>query len=62
LENDIVHYCYGDATWNKRNYFKPEQVPNVWRPGVESPAGTVLDEILGQLREAEKWYHQGGRC
>ncbi|MDT5062356.1 MAG: hypothetical protein QOH63_2815 [Acidobacteriota bacterium] len=53
---DVVHYCYGDETWSKRHYFRQEQARNVWQPRVESPAGTVLGEILSQLREAEKFY------
>jgi hypothetical protein len=53
---DVVHYCYGDETWSKRHYFREDQVGNVWQPRVESPAGTILGEILSQLREAEKFY------
>ena len=53
---DAIHYCYGDETWSKRHYFRQEQARSVWQPRVESPAGTVLGEILLQLREAEKFY------
>ena len=56
VERNIVHYCYGDAIWNKRDYYLPEQAPNVWRPVVEALGGTVLGEIVSQLREAEHWY------
>jgi hypothetical protein len=56
LRADVVHYCYGDETWSKRHYFREAQAESVWQPPVESPAGTVLGEILSQLREAEKFY------
>jgi hypothetical protein len=53
---DVVHYCYGDETWSKRHYFREDRAGSVWQPRAESPAGTVLGEILSQLREAEKFY------
>jgi hypothetical protein len=56
LQADVVHYCYGDATWSKRHYFREEHAPKVWLPAAEAPAGTVLGEMLGQIREAEKFY------
>jgi hypothetical protein len=56
MKADVVHYCYGDETWNKRHYFGQDEAQSVWRPRVEAPAGTVLAEILSQLREAEKFY------
>ncbi|HEX8843576.1 MAG TPA: hypothetical protein VF791_02980 [Pyrinomonadaceae bacterium] len=52
----IVHYCYGDATWSKRHYFKEAEAPKIWRPRVEARPGTVLGEILSQIREAENYY------
>jgi hypothetical protein len=55
-KSDIVHYCYGDETWSKRHYFKPDQAQSVWQPRVEAPAGTILGQILSQIREAEKFY------
>jgi hypothetical protein len=56
LQMDVVHYCYGDATWSKRHYFRAEQARGVWQPAAEAPVGTVLGEILKQIREAEKFY------
>jgi hypothetical protein len=56
LKTDVVHYCYGDARWSKRHYFREEQAQNVWQPLAEAPAGTVLREILSQIREAQKFY------
>ena len=56
LKMDVVHYCYGDAVWNKRHYFREAQARNVWQPLVETPAGTILGEILKQIGEAEKFY------
>lgn len=56
LKADVVHYCYGDERWSKRHYFREDQASNVWQPRVEAPAGTILGEILSQLRAAEKFY------
>ena len=56
LEAAVVHYCYGDATWSKRHYFRAERAPEVWRPEVEASAGTVLGELLMQIREAAEFY------
>jgi hypothetical protein len=56
MRADVVHYCYGDETWSKRHYFREDQAVSVWQPRAESPAGTVLAEVLSQLREAQKFY------
>jgi hypothetical protein len=56
LKTDAVHYCYGDERWSKRHYFSEEQARNVWHPDVESAPGTVLGEILSQVREAQMFY------
>jgi len=56
LQADVVHYCYGDATWSKRHYFRGSRRPMSGGPPAEAPAGTVLGEILGQIRKAEKFY------
>jgi hypothetical protein len=52
----IIHYGYGDARWDKRNYVTPEQVPHVWSPTDEGEPGTVLAELTRQLREASAFY------
>jgi hypothetical protein len=53
---DIIHYGYGDETWDKRHYFTSEQARNVWSPEVEAPGETILGEILAQIREAALFY------
>jgi hypothetical protein len=53
---DIVHYCYGDERWSKREFFSEEAAPTVWQSPREAPASTVLHEIFSQIREAEAFY------
>ena len=52
----IIHYAYGDERWNKRNYFTPEQTSRVWDPEVKAAEGTILSEVLSQLRQAGLFY------
>jgi hypothetical protein len=53
---DAIHYCYGDETWSKRQYFTEEQAREVWEPRATAPRGTVLGEILSQIQEARDFY------
>lgn len=53
---DVIHYGYGDDTWDKRHYFTSSQARNVWKPAVDAPRGTILGEILAQIREAAAFY------
>jgi hypothetical protein len=56
LDAPMIHYCYGDAQWNKRDYIRADQAAGVWRPPTSGAPGTVLAEIARQLdavREAE---------
>jgi hypothetical protein len=53
---DMIHYCYGDDRWRKHAYMRAETAPDVWEPRAEAPRGTVLGEILTQLREAREFY------
>lgn len=58
---DMIHYGYGDARWNKRDYVTAEHAGNVWTPPAELMAdGTILGTIVGQLREARAWYAARG--
>jgi hypothetical protein len=52
----VIHYAYGDERWNKRHYFTDEQAPAVWYPQVEAAKGTILGELLSQLRQAGEFY------
>ena len=56
LKASVVHYCYGDANWSKRHFFKEEKAQDVWQARVEAPKGSVLEEILTQIREAVEFY------
>jgi hypothetical protein len=56
VASDIIHYCYGDERWSKRFFWEDESVRGVWEPQVSAPRGTVLGEILAQLREAREFY------
>jgi len=52
----IIHYSYGDRTWNKRHYWTREQAPRVWQPTVQFPRPIILGEIVSQIAEAEAFY------
>ena len=57
----IIHYSYGDKTWNKRDYWHNGNLPEVWRPSVPARRGTVLGEIISQVRAAAVFYGNGSR-
>jgi Tfp pilus assembly protein PilE len=52
----IIHYAYADERWYKRHYFTFEQAATVWDPVVEATAGSILDEIMTQIRQAGDFY------
>lgn len=54
LKQSIVHYCYGDARWNKRSYYTSGSPldPATRVPSTKGLSGTVLGEILRQIRQA----------
>lgn len=52
---DLIHYGYGDARWNKRDYMTPEAIDRVWKPPFVSDR-TVYGEITRQLRGASEFY------
>ena len=55
VNRDVIHYCYGDKTWNKRNYFTARQARKVWSPAA-AQQGTILAELFSQIREARDFY------
>jgi hypothetical protein len=55
VNRDVIHYCYGDKTWNKRNYVTTRQARKVWSPAA-AQQGTILAELLSQIREARDFY------
>jgi hypothetical protein len=56
----VVHYCYGDERWSKRQFHTAEGAPHVWQANAVSRPGSVLGEVLGQLQEARRFYGAGG--
>jgi hypothetical protein len=56
LDSAIIHYCYGDERWNKRQYFQPEKAQRVWQTEASAPRETILGEILTQIKEASDFY------
>jgi hypothetical protein len=52
----IIHYCYGDERWSKRNYFTDERAGSVWYPEAIAAERTILGEVLSQLKEARDFY------
>lgn len=54
-EASVIHYCLGDRFWSKRHYWADADAPRVW-DAPRAPEGTVLGEILSQLRAAREFY------
>jgi hypothetical protein len=52
----MVHYCYGDEHWNKRHFVEEQDAAKVWQPAISAEAGTVLGEMLAQIKEAASFY------
>ncbi len=55
LRHDVIHYCMGDATWDKRQFADDQQVAR-WATSAQPAKGSVLEEIVLQLREAGRFY------
>jgi hypothetical protein len=62
VDRDVIHYCYGDETWNKRSYFTARQARKVWSPAAPAQQGTILAELVSQIREARDFYSALRRC
>ena len=56
LDRDVIHYCYGDKTWNKRSFLTTRQARKVWSPAAVAQQRTILAELLSQIREARNFY------
>jgi len=52
----MIHYAYGDERWNKRDYFTAVEAAGVWNPKVQATDGTILGQIIKQLRQAGDFY------
>lgn len=55
VDRDVIHYAYGDKTWDKRNYVTPRQVQKVWSPAARQK-GTIRAELFSQIREARDYF------
>jgi hypothetical protein len=57
VQRHVVHYCYGDTIWDKRNFGQE----NPLKFGDESfppcDPQSILGEIVAQIREARKFYY-----
>jgi hypothetical protein len=58
VRNDMIHYCYGDESWDKRDFLTDDQSHLVWNPRVNGRDGSVLKEILSQIAEANQFYRR----
>lgn len=56
LTQNIVHYCYGDKAWQKRDYITVEQAARVWHPAAGSDGSSVTGEISTQIKQASDFY------
>ena len=56
LDSPMVHYCYGDERWTKRDYFRDDQVRDLWTPSADAAEGSILGELLAQIRAAGEFY------
>ena len=52
----IVHYCYDNVGWSKRDYVSPRAARRVWTPPPGAGPRTVLGEVFRQLREARRFF------
>jgi hypothetical protein len=50
----LLHYCYGDASFDKRNYMSAEQVRDVWH--VRAEPGSVHEALCAEIRAAGSYY------
>ena len=56
VDCDVIHYGYGDKTWNKRSYFTTRQARKVWSSPAVAQQGTIRAEVLAQIKEARDFY------
>jgi hypothetical protein len=54
----IIHYCWGTAMWNKRNFYPREKTAEVWEPACKPAPGSVLEELFAQIRAARQFYRK----
>ncbi len=57
LHGSVIHYCYGDARWGKRSFRNGDSPlsPLSPVPPTRGLSGTVLGDILHQIRQARAY-------
>jgi hypothetical protein len=56
LDRGLIHYCYGDWRWDKRAFTNGRSpLHTTPMPSTEGLAGTVLGEMLTQIRQARAY-------
>jgi len=60
LTTDMIHYCIGDALWDKRHFYYEEELPRVWHPAVRVGRDTILGEVIQQIDEAREFFGGSG--
>ena len=60
VEREMIHYCYGDEVWSKRDYLTDADARRVWNPPTTAREGTISWEIFRQLEEAREFYDRLG--
>ena len=56
VREPIIHYAYGDERWSKRDYYTKEEAVAVWDADQEAISGSILGELLSQIRQAREFY------
>jgi len=59
LTGSIIHYCYGDSVWSKRSYVDRSPLACRWCRLPRTAPGTILDQIVQQMREAKRFFRRG---
>jgi hypothetical protein len=60
VEREMIHYCYGNEVWSKRDFLTDADARRVWRPPTTAREATIAWEIFRQLEEAREFYDRLG--
>ena len=61
LSASVLHYPYEAPFWDKKWFVTAEESAAVWRPPEGAKAGSVMAEVMRQLKEAGEFYSQLGK-
>jgi hypothetical protein len=56
VQRAMIHYCYGDETWDKHEFIEDHEIEKLWTPLVSAKKNTILREILDQIVQARTFY------